>query len=280
MSESAETAPTTSTTDEFMETQEYRRFAEFCDACRRYRYIGLCYGAPGVGKTLSARHYTRWDLLGPALRTQWWLEPSTLPSAVAACRTLLYTPTMTATPRRLADELSQLQYALKIAVARALQPDEDELVMNIPTLPERTELLIVDEADRLKFPTLEQLRDEYDRRGFGLVLIGMPGLERRLARYAQFYSRVGFVHQFRALSADGLRLILVHKWEQLGLTLSPHDVTDAEAIGAILRITGGNFRLVHRLFSQVERIMEINGLRTITPDVVDAARQSLVIGTA
>jgi hypothetical protein len=101
---------------------------------------------------------------------------------------------MTVTPRRLADELFGLQRALKFAVARALGADEDQLLMQIQTLPERTELLIVDEADRLKFPTLEQLRDEYDRRGFGLVLIGMPGLERRLARYAQFYSRVGFVH--------------------------------------------------------------------------------------
>ncbi|MCC6176215.1 MAG: hypothetical protein IT305_12990 [Chloroflexi bacterium] len=48
----------------------------------------------------------------------------------------------------------------------------------------------------------------------------------------------------------------------------------------ILCITVGAFRLVRRLFSQIERILEINSLREITPGVVDAARQSLGIGTA
>lgn len=45
-----------------------------------------------------------------------------------------------------------------------------------------------------------------------------------------------------------------------------------------MRITGGNFRLVHRLFVQIARVMRINALNAITEDVVEAARSVLVIG--
>ena len=47
---------------------------------------------------------------------------------------------------------------------------------------------------------------------------------------------------------------------------------------AITRITGGNVRLVQRLFGQAERILRIDALRTIMEEVVEAAREQPVIG--
>ena len=128
--------------------------------------------------------------------------------------------------------------------------------------------------------SLEQLRDLFDRNEIGLVLIGMPGIEKRLARYPQLYSRVGFVHAFRTLRAEEIRRLLVEHGPEIGLTPPTSDISDQEAIAAIIRITGGNFRLLRRLLSQIERILGINQLQAVTAAVVEAARESLVIGTA
>ncbi len=140
------------------------------------------------------------------------------------------------------------------------------------------ELLVIDEAERLSAQALEHLRDRFDRAHLGLLLIGMPGIDKRLARYPQLYSRIGFAHHYRPLGDDELTFVLTRHWRRLGQTLDLDDFTDAQAATAIARITRGNFRLLHRLFAQIERILKINELTTITTDVIEAARSTLVIG--
>ncbi len=54
--------------------------------------------------------------------------------------------------------------------------------------------------------------------------------------------------------------------------------TTGEAVAAITRIANGNFRLACRLIVQIQRILDINHLSIVTSEVVDAARESLVIG--
>jgi hypothetical protein len=60
----------------------------------------------------------------------------------------------------------------------------------------------------------------------------------------------------------------------------PKQPWDQETVAMIIRMTGGNFRLLNRLLTQIERVLEINALREVTKAAVEAARQSLVIGEA
>jgi len=297
-----------------VETLEHRRFTEFCDACRRYCYIGLCYGAPGVGKTLSARSYSQWDAVLAAER---WSTGPVDPTLTTA----FYTPSIVNTPTSVDHGIGRSREKLRSLAMRPLRQERDEQLstirerdhdhvkafveqhpdwLEVPmpealvphfrdvadgyysrerSFPDPTSLLVVDEADRLRMASLEQIRGIFDEGNMGLVLIGMPGIEKRLARYPQFYSRIGFVHEFRPLGVAEIRRLLAQPWVPSGVKLPPQPWAD-DAIATIIRITSGNFRLLNRLLTQMERILEINGIQEITKTVVETARETLVIGVA
>ncbi len=142
------------------------------------------------------------------------------------------------------------------------------------------ELVIIDESERLSANCLELMRDRYDRTNVAFILIGMPGIEKQFSHYPQLYSWLGFAHEYRTLGHDELQFVLTRQWKKLGKTLDLDDFTDAQAFAAVERITRGNFRLLERLFPQIERVLKINDLDVITNDVIEAARSTLVIGTA
>lgn len=309
-----------SSEDNFIETREYRRFTEFCDACRRYRYIGLCYGPPGVGKTLSSRRYSKWDRVEAY---ESYKTGATLLDDVLGSDTVFYTPNVLNGPGRILRDMERLRRRLLSIAWGSLYREEESVRAEArhrldqywdtymveakwlslpPEVPIRepepplyeiaqeyaakrdavtdpTRLILVDEADRLKMASLEQMRAIFDEGGLGLVLLGMPGLEKRLARYPQLYSRVGFVHEFRALHTDEVRRLLEQQWKPREVCRELAGVAEEAVLAAIVRITGGNFRLLHRLLAQVARVLEINDLQTVTVPIVEAARESLVIGT-
>jgi DNA transposition AAA+ family ATPase len=209
---------------DFVTTKSYRRFREMCDACRRSRVVGLGYGPPGTGKTESAKQYAQWSLFRPFLPEPlitftgrsatdglypyrpFTFASAPLEAAIQECRTVFYTPPVSASVARLEKEVLSLFAAFSYLVEAAMQGHQGrEEFLVTRRFSHLIELLIVDEANRLKDAGLELMRDFADRGEFGLVLLGMPGLEKRLMRAPQLYSRVGFAHEMEPLSDEETR---------------------------------------------------------------------------
>ena len=149
-------APAPQPETSFLITREHRRFAEFADAVRANRYIGACYGPPGIGKTLSARTYAAaadWE----AWQARRSVTDSALPDSLLRSRSVVWTPHVTTTPRELDVEVPGICDLFSDAVQARLHPDyHPELTLEVDPGCPYTELLIVDEADRLRTTGLDQ----------------------------------------------------------------------------------------------------------------------------
>lgn len=278
-------------TNNFIETKEYKKFKEFCDACLQYKYIGVCHGAAGVGKTQAARQYTNWDNVEPFLKDVSFreaIEPQDIKiDPIIKTTDSIFFTSPTVRPVTIHTKLSTLASNVKLlkvgfdAQEKKLSKEKryemlsDEIKKSDFS---SIDLVIVDEIDRLKLQTLEILRDIYDQNDIGLILIGMPGIEKKLSRYPQLYSRIGFAHEFKKLTKTEMTHILEHRLDELGLSINYKKFDDYEAINKIVKLSNGNFRLLQRLFTQIDRVMEINHLKEITGEVVETARELLIIG--
>ncbi len=249
----------------FVATKAYRRFAEMCDGCRRTRVVGLGYDPPGTGKTEAGEQYAQWNLFNPflpeplitfsgrsAVDSLYPYRPLAFASAsldvpIQECRTVFYTPPVSASASRVEKEVLTVfaAFSYLVEAANQLHQGQEEFLVT-RRFSRHIELLIVDEANRLKDAGLEVIRDIADRGKFGLVLLGMPGLDKRLMRAHQLYSWVGFAQKIEPLSDDETRFFLDQRWSHR-VSVHSNDFTDQEAVATILRVTRGNIRLIERL---------------------------------
>lgn len=142
---------------EFISTREHRRFTEFADAVRKHRYIGVCHGPAGVGKTLSARRYARWNQ-AETLLTEWGPRAESdakVYAALARARSVFYTPTVGVTLRELRRDLPRLIARADASIAQHEKPTG---VIAYRQRPNHVELIIVDEAERALLQRLAAVR--------------------------------------------------------------------------------------------------------------------------
>jgi DNA transposition AAA+ family ATPase len=257
----------------FLITSQYRRFAEFCNKSQTSKFIGLFYGKTGLGKTESALHYSNWRLVESLLNKP--AAARVIPTSIVHCSAAVFTPDVNISTSKLESNIKVLRNRFDELLDQATTWHGTDCAQFYPH--RFLKLLIIDEADRLKLGALEVVRDLYDRKNLSIVLVGSPGIERRLKRsgYGQLHSRFNLIYEMQPLNTNEMTLFISQKWLELRLPLTADDAVSK----AIMRISNGNFRVLIRIFSEIERLQRLNCLSMITPEVVEVARQSLLLGT-
>lgn len=253
-----------------LETEAYLQFQELCLLCRDQKTIGLSFGRPGAGKTEAGKKFAKWSLVEPniAVLNRRIVQPEKL----IDCEVLYYLPSITMSAARLRTEIGILRNRFDAALQRLEQQGSPADFAAL--LAKRyAKLLIVDEAYRLKFQALEELRDMHDEWKIGMVLIGDPSMERSLDRQPHFADRIGFVQEFKQLQPSEVDAYIDKQNHCLGL-----EKPDVEIYTAIFWYTQGNLRTLEKLFKLLDRLIKLNEDKTIKRDVLDAAREMLLYG--
>jgi DNA transposition AAA+ family ATPase len=189
-------------------------------------------------------------------------------------RTAFYTPEVTATPKRTEQDVALLRWEIQqmadAAAARDVVEDGEDVPTSGYIRPGLVDLLIVDEANRLCPVSLELLRDVFDRGQMGLVLVGRPGLEKKVRSIAPLASRVGMRLEFAGLQVQELDVLLQRYVQRAGIEI------DAQVASVIFQRTNGNVRSVRQVLLQIEYLLCINKRRRVTMKLVDVACAQLL----
>jgi hypothetical protein len=253
-------------------TSQYRRFAEICNKSESGKFISLFFGKTGLGKTESALRYTNWRAVSPLLERP--AASRRFNASIVQSTAALYTPDVGATQRIVQSDITVLRNRFDELVDQAacwLRFDTGSFYPH-----KYLKLLIIDEADRLKLGSLEVIRDIYERTNLSILLIGSPGIDSRLKRagYGQLHARFTLAYEIQPLTKAEMRLFISQKWQELSLPLQADDAVST----AIMRISNGNFRALHRIFGEIKRLQQLNCFPMVTPDLVEVARKDLLLG--
>lgn len=133
------------------------------------------------------------------------------------------------------------------------------------------EMLIIDEADRLKPETFANVRDIYDKLCISVVLVGTDRLDTVIKRDEQVYNRFRACYQFGKLSGDDF-VRTVKIWEQKVLKLPvASNLTNKTMQKILLEATEGLIGRLHEVLRDAAIKALERGMKRIEKSVLQEA---------
>lgn len=125
------------------------------------------------------------------------------------------------------------------------------------------EMVIIDEADRLKPKTFADVRDIFDKLGIAVVLVGTDRLDAVIKRDEQVYNRFRACYRFGTLSGEQFKQT-VEIWEQDVLRLPvASNLTSKEILRILGTATGGYIGLLDMILREAAIRSLQKGLKKI-----------------
>ena len=223
-------------------------------------------GNRGVGKTWAAREYAQWATFERMLTAQGVAFPAECPMP----RTAYYRPKATSTPKSIEQDLALLLWGLQMIADHARAVAQENGSRPVMIRPDVVDVVIVDEVDGLAQPSLEVLRDVFDRSRVGMVLLGRSGSAERLQKMAALSSRVGVLHAFGSLGQPETRALLEQQVQRMGLSL------EEGAAEAFVQKTEGNFQDMYLVLCHLDYLLLRHGIYPVTAEVIEEAGDRLL----
>jgi DNA transposition AAA+ family ATPase len=135
------------------------------------------------------------------------------------------------------------------------------------------EMIIVDEADRLKPETFAEVRDIYDKLGIAVVLVGTDRLEAVIKRDEQVYNRFRACHRFGKLSGKEFQ-DTVQAWEDKVLKLPlPSNLISKDMLRILTSATEGYIGRLDEILREAAIRALSRGLKKIDKAVLQEVAQ-------
>ena len=219
----------------FVHTENVKEFLNVAGRLNRVEAgvpgMGLVHGKKGLGKTSAAINYAS--------------QKANRAVYARAKREWSYTWMM-----------DELLIEMGVTPLRGCKAKFDALVA---ALVEQPRLVIVDETNLMPDRLLETLRGVHDLTHNPFLFVGHEGINDRLLCLGPFFDRLLYKVELKPLSLDDLKTYCA---EALEVSIN------AEALEAVLKAAGGNFRRSVVYLKSLEDKAKLGGIKCITGETL------------